>query len=62
MVIDKVIESGSRLLDDPKYGKEAVANTAALSSAWTALLASAKEKGSVLAALLRAQEFFFEVA
>ena len=59
VVINKVIKSGSKLLDDPKYGKEAVANTAALSSA---LLASAKEKGSVLAALLRAQELFFEVA
>ena len=51
VVIDKVIESGSKLLDDPKYGKEAVANTAALSSA--------KEKGSVLAALLRRWETTF---
>jgi hypothetical protein len=56
-----VVDSGSRLVEDPRYGKEVVSNTAALSSAWTALLAAANEKGAVLAALLRAQEFFFEV-
>ena len=62
VVIDKVIESGAKLLEDPKYGKEVVANTANLTSVWEALLTSAKDKGATLAALLRAQEFFFEVS
>ena len=50
------------MLEDPKYGKEVVANTAALTESWAGLLAAAKDKGAVLASLLKAQEYFFEVA
>ena len=62
VVIDKVIASGAQLAEDPRYGREVAANSGALTTAWADLLEATKARGAVLAALLRAQEFYFEVA
>ena len=63
VVIDKVVEGGSKLLEGPEFpaSREVVTNTDKLQAAWSDLLASAEKKKDSLQSALKAQQFFFEM-
>ena len=63
VVIEKVIESGQRLLEGPTFPSVAdvTNNTERLKQAWSELIDIVNKKKEKLAAALKAQQFFFEV-
>ena len=62
VVVDKVVESGKKLLSGSSYASEVIANTTNLTDAWNNLLTAIEMKGNQLKLILTAQQFFFEVA
>ena len=63
VVIDKVVESGARLLEGPAFpaADDVTAATERLRSAWAELVDMVGLKKDTLDAALKAQQFFFEV-
>ena len=62
VVIDKVVNSGTRLCSSPEYSEVVQENTSKLTEAWAELLSAIETKAGQLKLILTAQQFFFEVA